>query len=42
VRNTKPITAEELLYQVKRGDLSVSMHGVYKTLKLLVKSSPKR
>ena len=37
VLNTKPITAEELLYQVKKGDISVSFHCVYKTLKLLIK-----
>jgi Fe2+ or Zn2+ uptake regulation protein len=38
LQNPKPVTAEELLYQVKKGNFSVSFHCVYKTLKLLIRS----
>lgn len=38
LENTKPVTAEQLLYQLKQGNMSVSFHCVYKTLKLLIKS----
>ena len=36
--NTKPVTAKDILYQVKTINFNVSFHCVYKTMGLLVKS----
>ena len=38
LENTKPVTAEEILYQVKKRNMSISFHCVYRTLKLLITS----
>ena len=38
LRNTKPVTAKDIHFQVKAVTFAVSFHCVYKTMTLLVKS----